>query len=54
MSISVPRLAGIEYPFGQTIMGKPGHKDGQRAVPMAMLEAVEQMRTPGSIKHLPF
>lgn len=53
MAVSVPRLAAIEYPFGQ-IMGKPGDKDGQRAVLMAALEAVEEMRTPGSVRHLPF
>lgn len=53
MAVSVPRLAGIEFPFGQ-IMGRPGDKDGQREVLMAALEAVEEMRIPGSIRHLPF
>lgn len=53
MAVSVPRLAAIEHPFGQT-MGKPGDKDGQRAVLLAALEAVEEMKIPGSIKHLPF
>jgi hypothetical protein len=53
MAVSVPRLVGIEHPFGQ-IMGKPGDRDGQRAVLLAALEAVEEMKAPGSIKHLPF
>jgi len=53
MAVSVPRLVGIEYPFGQT-MGKPGDKDGQQAVLLGALEAVEEMRAPGTIKHLPF
>lgn len=53
MAVSVPRLVGIEYPFGQQ-MGKPGDKDGQRAVLLGALEAVEEMKVPGSIKHLPF
>jgi hypothetical protein len=52
-AVSVPRLVGIEYPFGQT-MGKPGDKEGQRAVLRGTLEAVEEMKVPGSIKHLPF
>ena len=52
-AVSVPRLAGIEHPFGQ-IMGRPGDKDGQRAVLMAALEAEEEMKIPGSIKPLPF
>jgi hypothetical protein len=53
MAVSVPRLVGIEYPFGQ-IMGKPGDKAGQRAVLLGALEAVEEMKVPGSMKHLPF
>jgi len=53
MAVSVPRLAGIEHPFGQ-IMGRPGDRDGQRAVLTAVLEALEEMKVPGSIRHLPF
>lgn len=49
----MPRLVGIEHPFGQ-IIGKPGDRDGQRAVLQSVLEAVEEMKTPGSVKHLPF
>ncbi len=52
-SVSVPRLAAIEHPFGQT-MGKPGDRERQRAVLLAMLESLEEMKTPGSIAHLPF
>ncbi len=52
-AVSVPRLAGIEHPFGQT-MGRPGEKDRQLAVLLAALEAVEEMRVPGSMTHLPF
>jgi len=52
-AVSVPRLAGIEHPFGQ-IMGRPGDRDGQRAVLMAALEALEEMKMPGSVRHLPF
>lgn len=53
MAVSVPRLAGIEHPFGQ-IVGRPGDSDGQRAVLAATLEAAEEMKAPGSIVHLPF
>ncbi len=49
----VPRLAGIEHPFGQT-MGRPGDRDTQRAVLLAALEAAAEMKSPGSIIHLPF
>jgi len=52
-AVGVPRLVGIEHPFGQ-IMGRPGDQDRQRAVLQSALEAVETMETPGSIKHLPF
>lgn len=52
-AVSVPRLAAIEYPFGR-ILGQPGDVDGQRAVLQAVLEAVAEMKIPGSIKHLPF
>jgi hypothetical protein len=53
MAVGVPRLVGIEYPFGQT-MGRPGDNDGQRAALQGALEAVEEMKVPGSIKPLPF
>lgn len=53
MAVSVPRLLGIEHPFGQT-MGKPGDRETQRAVLLAAIEAVEQMQAPGSFQHLQF
>ncbi len=52
-AVGVPRLAGIEHPFGQT-MGRPGDRETQRAVLLAALEAAANMRSPGSIIHLPF
>jgi D-proline reductase (dithiol) PrdB len=52
-SVSVPRIAAIEYPLGRTL-GRPGNAEGQRAVLRATLQALEEMDTPGSIKHLPF
>jgi len=52
-AVSVPRLVGIEHPFGQT-MGKPGDTARQRAVLRGTLEALEDMEVPGSIKYLPF
>jgi hypothetical protein len=50
-SVSVPRLVAVERPFGQQA-GKPGDKEGQMATLLGALEAVEEMTTPGSIKHL--
>ena len=52
-AVSVPRLVAIEHPFGQ-IMGNSGNKELQRAALWDTLEAVEIMKMPGSIKHLPF
>lgn len=52
-AVSVPRLVAIEHPFGQT-MGNPGDQEVQRAVLWEALEAMETMKAPGSIKHLPF
>ncbi len=51
--VGVPRLAGIEHPFGQT-MGRPGDGDTQRAALLTALEAAVEMKSPGSIIHLPF
>lgn len=35
-------------------MGNPGDKEAQRSVLWGALEAVETIKVPGSIKHLPF
>ncbi len=52
-SVSVPRIAAIEYPLGRTL-GQPCDTDGQMAVLEATLQALEAIRTPGEIVHLPF
>ena len=52
-AVGVPRLAGIEYPFGRTL-GRPGDVVGQEAVLRGTFEAVQEMTTPGSVVHLPF
>jgi hypothetical protein len=52
-SVSVPRLAAIEYPLGY-LLGLPGDKEGQRAVLRAVLNALVEMKNPGSVVHLPF
>jgi len=52
-SVSVPRIAAIEYPLGRTL-GQPCDMDGQMAVLEATLQALEAIRTPGEIVHLPF
>lgn len=52
-AVGVPRLVGIEFPFGQ-IMGKPGDGKGQKAVLEELLRAAIEMKRPGSIKSLPF
>lgn len=52
-AVGAPRVAAIEYPFGRTV-GQPGDIAGQLAVLGATLKALEEMRVPGEIKHLPF
>ncbi len=52
-SVSVPRIAAIEYPLGRTL-GQPCDDAGQMAVLEATLGALESIQTPGGIVHLPF
>jgi hypothetical protein len=52
-SVSVPRVAAIEYPLGRTL-GQPGDAAGQTVVLRATLAALETIRTPGGVVHLPF
>lgn len=52
-SVSVPRLAAIEYPLGRTL-GQPGDAAGQLAVLRATLYALETIQTPGGSLNLPF
>jgi hypothetical protein len=52
-SVSVPRIAAIEYPLGRPF-GNPGDPESQMAILCATLQALEEMNTPGNIKHLPF
>jgi D-proline reductase (dithiol) PrdB len=52
-SVSVPRIAAIEYPLGRTL-GQPCDSVGQLAVLDAILNALETINTPGEIVHLPF
>lgn len=52
-SVSIPRIAAIEYPLGRTL-GQPGDAPGQKAVLEATLQALEEIIVPGGIVHLPF
>jgi glycine reductase complex component B subunit gamma len=52
-SVSVPRIAAIEYPLGRTL-GQPCDAAGQMAVLEATLQALENIHTPGEIVNLPF
>lgn len=52
-SVSVPRIAAIEYPLGRTL-GQPCDAPGQIAVLESTLRALEDIRSPGGIVHLPF
>lgn len=52
-SLSVPRLAAIEYPCGRTF-GQPGDVAGQMAVLRAALNALATIDTPGTAIDLAF
>lgn len=52
-SVGVPRLAGIEYPFGRTV-GMPGDAQGQMAVVRLALQALVEIEHPGGVRGLPF
>jgi hypothetical protein len=52
-SVSVPRLAAIEYPMGRPF-GRPDDADGQLAVLRATLQGLEEAHAPGYVKNLPF
>ncbi len=52
-SVSVPRIAAIEYPLGRTL-GQPGDSAGQMSVLEATLQALERIQTSGGMIHLPF
>jgi hypothetical protein len=52
-SVSVPRIAAIEYPLGRTL-GQPCDDEGQMRVLEATLSALESIQVPGGIVHLPY
>ena len=52
-AVGVPRLAAIEYPLGY-LLGQPGDRMGQTAVLRSTLQALAEIREPGSVSHLPF
>ena len=51
--VGMPRVAGIEYPFGRPI-GNADDREGQRAVLLAALSVFEKASGPGVIFPLPF
>lgn len=52
-SVSVPRIAAIEYPCGRTL-GLPRDVEGQTAVLRDTLHALVEIEKPGEIRHLPY
>ena len=52
-SLSVPRVAAIEYPCGRTF-GRPGDAAGQMAVLRATLGALATIDVSGTTVNLPF
>jgi hypothetical protein len=52
-AVGVPRIAAIEHPFGQNV-GRAGDNATHLAVLRATLGALEEIRRPGTVVHLPF
>ena len=52
-AVGVPRIAGIEHPFGRTV-GMPGDTQGQLAVLRGALRALVEIEQPGGRADLPF
>jgi hypothetical protein len=51
--IGIPRVAGIEYPYGRAI-GQVGDPEGQKAVLLEALSVFEKADEPGQVFDLPF
>lgn len=47
------RAVFVEHPFGLTL-GDVEDKETQRSILISMFEAAEQLKTPGSIRELPY
>lgn len=52
-SVNPPRAVFVDYPLGHTA-GKRGDTAGQRQIMLDALAALEQIRTPGDIRRLPY
>lgn len=52
-SVGVPRIAGIEHPFGR-LFGQPGDAEGQTAVLRATMRVLTDAGAPGTVEDLPF
>jgi glycine reductase complex component B subunit gamma len=51
--IGLPRALAIEFPFGM-IFGRPGDRAMQLNILRRMLDAVDEIQTPGEIIELPY
>ena len=51
-SVSVPRLAGIEFPVGRPF-GNAVDREQQRQVLSAVLHSLQSMNKPGEVTYLP-
>ena len=51
--IGVPRALAVEFPFGM-IWGHPGDGEMHKIIMLSMLDAVETIKTPGTIIELPY
>jgi hypothetical protein len=52
-AVNPPRAAFLDFPLGHTT-GKPNDPDLQRAIMIEALDAFTSLKTPGSVKLLPF
>lgn len=52
-AVGMPRVVGIQYPFGRVI-GEVNDDEGQREVLLKTLSCLEKANAPGQVFHLPF
>jgi hypothetical protein len=51
--VGIPRSAAIEYPYGRPV-GQVNDAAGQRRIILDTLAMLEDVKTPGEIRHLPY
>ncbi len=51
--LGFPRTVAVEYPYGRPL-GEVNDREGQRKVLLDVLKALDELKKPGQVVHLPF